>query len=187
MHNRKSMNSKIVIISGTNRRASNSRRVANHLAGIYSKLKVPVTVLDLAEIPSACFNPDCYDDIPVEAKPFTDAIMSASGLHIVTPEYNGGAPGALKWFIDLLPFPIAFEGRAVAFVGVASGEWGGLRPVEQLQQIFGYRNANQYPKRVFIRELEEKLDDNGGLKDEDIAKRLADQVDGFVAFVARFQ
>ena len=181
------MNSNIIIISGTNRRASNSRRVANHLAGVYAKLNVPVEVLDLADIPSSSFNPDCYDEIPPEAKPFTDAIMSAAGLHVVTPEYNGGAPGALKWFIDLLPFPVAFEGRPVAFVGVASGEWGGLRPVEQLQQIFGYRNANQFPKRVFIRELEDKLDGNGGFKDEDITSRLAEQAKGFVEFIGRFK
>lgn len=180
------MKSNIVIISGTNRRASNSRRVANHLAGVYSKLNVPARVLDLAEIPSSSFNPDCYDEIPPEAKPFTDAIMSATGLHLLVPEYNGGMPGALKWFIDLLPFPMAFEGRPVAFVGLASGEWGGLRPVEQLQQIFGYRNAHQFPKRVFIRELEDKLDDNGGFKDEDIGNRLTEQAQGFAEFISRF-
>src|SRR2546427_6647122 len=125
------MNSNIVIISGTNRRNSNSRRVANHFAGIYIKLGVPTKILDLAEIPSSSFNPDCYDEIPSEAKPFTDLVMEAAGLVVCVPEYNGGAPGALKWFIDLLPFPQAFEGRPVVFVGLAAGEWGGLRPVEQ--------------------------------------------------------
>lgn len=181
------MNTNIVIISGTNRRNSNSRRVANHLAGVYSKLNVPVKILDLADIPSSSFNPDCYDEIPPAAKPFTDLVMEAAGLVVCVPEYNGGAPGALKWFIDLLPFPQAFEGRPVAFVGIAAGEWGGLRPVEQLQQIFGYRNAAQFPKRVFIRELDDKLDSNGGFKDEDIANRLAEQAKGFVEFISRFE
>lgn len=177
----------ITIISGTNRRNSNSRRVANHIADTYSKLNVSVKILDLAEIPASAFNPDAYDEIPPEAKPFTDAIMSSAGLHVITPEYNGSFPGALKWFIDLLPFPVAFEGRPVAFVGVAAGEWGGLRPVEQIQQVFGYRNAMQFPKRVFIREVEDKLNGNGNIKDEEIASRLAEQAKGFVEFVRQLK
>ena len=31
-----------------------------------------------------------------------------------------------------------------------AGIWGALRPVEQLQAIFGYRNAYLYPERVFL-------------------------------------
>jgi chromate reductase len=89
----------------------------------------------------------------------------------------------LKWWIDLLPFPQSFEGRPVAFVGIAAGEWGGLRPVEQLQQVFGYRNALQFPKRVFIREVENKLDANGILTDGEVADRLATQAKGFAEFV----
>jgi NAD(P)H-dependent FMN reductase len=181
------MNTNITIISGTNRRNSNSRRVANYLAETYAKLDVSTRIVDLAEIPASAFNPDAYDEIPPEAKSFTDAIMSSAGLHVITPEYNGSFPGALKWFIDLLPFPIAFEGRPVAFVGVAAGEWGGLRPVEQIQQVFGYRNAMQFPKRVFIREVEDKLDGNGSFKDEEIASRLAEQAKGFVEFVRQLK
>ena len=181
------MNTNIVIISGTNRRNSNSILVANYLAGIYANLDATAKVVDLTEIPSSSFNPDCYDEIPSETKPFADAIMNAAGLHVVTPEYNGGPPGALKWFIDLLPFPQAFEGRPVAFVGIAAGEWGGLRPVEQLQQIFSYRNAVQFPKRVFVREVEDKLDGNGGFKNEDITNRLAEQAKGFVEFIRRIK
>ena len=112
-------------------------------------------------------------------------MMDAAGLHVVTPEYNGAYAGALKWWIDLLPFPQSFEGRPVAFVGVAAGEWGGLRPVEQLQQVFGYRNAIQYPKRVFIREVEDKLDANGILTDAEVADRLAAQAKGFAEFILR--
>jgi NAD(P)H-dependent FMN reductase len=63
------------------------------------------------------------------------------------------------------------------------GEWGGLRPVEQLQQVFGYRNALQFPKRVFIREVEDKLDANGILTDGEVADRLATQAKGFAEFV----
>ena len=78
--------------------------------------------------------------LPMRKKPaafarFSSAILTSDGVHLVTPEYNGGAPGVLKYFIDMLKFPEAFEQRPVAFTGLAAGQWGALRPVEQLAAI----------------------------------------------------
>ena len=72
-------------------------------------------------------------------------VLDAAGLHVVTPEYNGSFPGVLKYFIDMLKFPESFDRKPVAFLGEAAGTWGGLRSVEQLQMIFGYRNATSSP------------------------------------------
>ena len=36
------------------------------------------------------------------------------------------------------------------FTGLSAGVWGALRPIEQLQAIFGYRNACLFPERVFM-------------------------------------
>ena len=49
----------------------------------------------------------------------------------------------------MLKFPESFEKRPVCFTGLGAGIWGALRPVEQLQAIFGYRNAYLFPERVF--------------------------------------
>ena len=94
-------------------------------------------------------------------------------------------PGVLKHFLDLLPFPEALEARPVAFVGVAAGQWGALRPVEQLQQVFGYRNAHAYPVRVFLPQVHRLLDESGEFRDAALAERLAAQAAGFVAFARR--
>ena len=69
---------------------------------------------------------------------------------VVVPEYNGSFPGILKYFIDLLPFPESFDCRPVSYVGVSAGQWGALRAVEQLQLVFGYRNAYVHPPRTFL-------------------------------------
>jgi len=58
-------------------------------------------------------------------------VLMAAGLHVVLPEYNGSYPGVLKYFIDMLKFPESFENKPAAFVGVANGQWGALRAVEQ--------------------------------------------------------
>ncbi len=177
----------ITLISGTNRPGSNTRKIAAQLEEIYAELKVPLRVLDLAELPPEIFFPASYAEKPKSFQPFADAVLQSAGLHVVTPEYNGGLPGVLKYFIDMLKFPESFERRPVCFTGVAAGIWGALRPVEQLQAIFAYRNAHLYPERVFLPQINNLLDASGRLKDADLLGRLKAQADGFTDFVERLK
>ena len=173
----------ITMIVGTNRPDSNTRQVANHIEEIYTALKMPLRVIDLAKLPPEIFSPASYAEKPKAFHPFADAVLEASGLVVVTPEYNGSVPGILKYFIDMLKFPESFEKRPVCFVGLAAGLWGALRPVEQLQAIFGYRNAHIYPERVFLPQVNNLLDDAGRLKSQEILDRLKAQAEGFIEFV----
>ena len=177
----------LTLIIGTNRPGANSRKVGRRIEGIYESIGEQVRVLDLADLPAEIFHPSAYAEKPEAFSVFTDAVLNASGLHVVTPEYNGGFPGVLKYFIDMLPFPESFEARPVAFTGVAAGRFGALRPVEQLQQIFGYRNAYLYPGRVFIMGVDSVLNESGEIADADIAERLRGQAEGFAAFARRFR
>jgi NAD(P)H-dependent FMN reductase len=177
----------IVIISGTNRPGSNTRKVTAHIEAIYQKLGVKHHLLDLAALPPEIFAPTSYAEKPAGFAQFTDVILAADGLVVVTPEYNGGIPGVLKYFIDMLPFPESFERRPVCFVGLAAGMWGALRPVEQLQAIFGYRNAHIYPVRVFLPDIRDALDDNGAFKDYALRKRLEKQAAGFIEFTRKLE
>ena len=173
----------ITLLIGTNRPGSNARKVGRHLEDMYAELKVPLHVLDLADLPAEIFSPASYAEKPKSFLPFSEAILKASGLHVVTPEYNGVMPGVLKYFIDMLKFPESFLHRPVCFIGEAAGIWGALRPVEQLQAIFGYRNAYIYPERVFLAGINGLLDPSGRLNDADLLLRLRQQVEGFVGFV----
>ena len=177
----------ITLIVGTNRPGSNTRKVARSLEDIYAELKVPLHVLDLAQLPAEIFLPESYAAKPKSFHPFADAILRASGLHVVTPEYNGGIPGVLKYFIDMLKFPESFERRPVCFTGLSTGAWGGLHPVEQLQGVFGYRNAYLYPERVFLPAVRELIADQDRLVHPELLKRLRKQAEGFVGFVERMQ
>ena len=175
----------LTLIIGTNRPGSNSRKVGTVIEGIYSALGVPLKIVDLAQLPPEIFSPSAYGTKPASFAPFSDAILQAEGIILVTPEYNGGMPGVLKYFIDMLKFPESFEQRPVCFVGVAAGMWGALRPVEQLQMIFGYRNAFLYPERVFLPRIGDAMDERGAFKDADLTDRLKSQAEGFIDFVER--
>jgi chromate reductase, NAD(P)H dehydrogenase (quinone) len=177
----------ITLIVGTNRPGSNTRKVAAHIEEIYAELNVPLHVLDLAKLPPEIFSPGSYAEKPKSFQPFADAVLQSAGLHVVTPEYNGSVPGVLKYFIDMLKFPESFEQRPVCFTGLAAGIWGALRPVEQLQAIFGYRNAHVFPARVFLPQIHNLLDDSGKIKDAELMARLKSQADGFAEFVEKLK
>jgi len=173
----------ITLLVGTNRPGSNTRKVAANIEEIYAGLKVSLRVLDLAQLPPEVFSPSSYAEKPKAFHPFADAVLQSSGLHVVTPEYNGSVPGVLKYFIDMLKFPESFEHRPVCFTGLAAGIWGALRPVEQLQAIFGYRNAHIFPERVFLPQINNLLDANGRIKDAELLKRLKSQAEALVGLV----
>jgi chromate reductase len=177
----------LTLIIGTNRPGNNTTKVAKHVVETYASLKVPLHVLDLGKLPPEIFSPSSYAQKPASFHHFAQTILDSDGLIVVTPEYNGSIPGILKYFIDMLKFPESFEKRPVCFIGLSAGIWGALRPIEQLQQIFGYRNAFIYPERVFLHRINEVLDDNGGLTDPEYFARLKLQAEGYIDFVQRLK
>jgi chromate reductase, NAD(P)H dehydrogenase (quinone) len=179
------MSKSILIISGTNRPGSNAIRVSNVLQAHYAKHGVAAEVLDLNKLPADAFAPESYGSKPASVQALQKQVLAASGLHVVVPEYNGSFPGALKYFIDLLKFPESFERKPVAFVGEAAGAWGGLRAVEQLQHVFGYRNAHVYPVRVFITAVHTRFDAAGNFTDAELSGRLGEQCAGFAEFISK--
>jgi chromate reductase len=172
----------ILVLSGTNRPASNTLKIAKLVLEQYRQQKLEAELYDLADMSPAVFLPTVYASKPPEFAAIQQQVLDSAGLHVITPEYNGSFPGILKYFIDLLKFPQSFDRKPVAFVGISDGAFGGLRPVEQLQMVFGYRNAHVYPDRVFIAGIKHKLDAQGMLNDPALAERLAKQTHGFARF-----
>lgn len=176
----------IEVIAGTNRPGSNSLKVAKIIVSMYQDLGREVQLLSLADIPQEIFNPSSYAEKPASFAPFANRILVADGLHVVVPEYNGSFPGVMKYFIDMLKFPESFEHRCVAFTGLAAGIWGAFRSVEQLQMIFGYRNAYIMPERIWIPGINQKWNSEGtALAEDSLTQRLRDQVAQFADFVAK--
>lgn len=154
----------IEVISGTDRPGSYSLKVANYVAGVYREYQQSVQVMDLAQLNLAdAAGGNYYQGAKGTFKEAEERVHRADGLVIIVPEYNGSYPGILKLFIDYWRYPSTFEHRPVAFVGLG-GRWGGLRPVEHLQQVMGYRNAYGFPQRVFLSNVknifkDEKVED----------------------------
>lgn len=171
------------IISGTDRPNSNALRVSRYLQKLYGREGVEAGILDLRDFPLEEAAGGKYGlDIPPIDK-FVSVATGSDGLVVVCPEYNGGYPGILKLFIDYMPFPGALEKKPVAFVGEATGAFGAMRAVEQLQQVMGYRHAHIFPERVFIPRINKNFDEEKGIKNDLQQQLLETQVKNFVRFV----
>ena len=183
----------ITIISGTNRAGSMSIKVAEKMQRIYNEIGATATLLDLAHLPADIFTPTVYKEKPDSFTPFQQAILDADGLLFVVPEYNGSYPGILKYFIDMWKYPESFENRCVAYIGVAAGQWGGLRSVEHLQGVMGYRNAFQFNERVFVNNIYKRWDwETSAIKkmhdqEFDIEDLLLNQSRNFVAYCQKIR
>jgi NAD(P)H-dependent FMN reductase len=171
------------IISGTDRPKSWALKLSKYISNIYTQKNIDAEVISLEDFPLADVVGGKYGKEIPSIKKFRDPILNADALIFVIPEYNGGFPGILKMFIDYLPFPGAFEKMPMAFIGEASGAFGALRSVEQFQMIANYRNALQFPERVFIPRVSKEFDPETGLKDEFKQKLLDSQVENFIKFV----
>ncbi len=173
----------IEIVSGTNRPNSNTIKVAKFVVEIFREIKAEVDLLDLAHLDlKDLADGEYYKGPQGTYLKAVDRMQKARGVLFVVPEYNGSYPGALKLFIDYWRYPQTFENRPIAFVGLGS-RWGGLRPVEHLQQVFGYRNGYIFPQRVFLTHIKDTFKD-GKVTDPLVHDLLKIQARDFLKFIA---
>ena len=174
----------IEIVVCTNRKASNSEKMANLVLQKMTNENAKAQILNLQDLDWSEVSKNQYgsDNTPESFKPFIDRVNKSEGLYLICPEYNGSFPGVIKTFIDHWSYPESFEKRAVCFMGLG-GMFGGLRPVEHLQQVFGYRNSFIFPERIFLQNVWSLIDENGEIKDKVIDDLLNTQVHCFIRFI----
>jgi len=119
----------IPVLLGTNRKERMSVHVAKWVIGQMEKRpEIRTRLFDVAEfnLPHDDYGQGLKNSFPE----WRDAMIQADGLVIVSPEYNHGYPGVLKAVLDLLL--AEYIHKAVAFVGVSAGPWGGTRGIEAM-------------------------------------------------------
>jgi len=167
----------IPVLLGTNRKERQSVHVAKWLVGqMEMRPEIRTRLFDVADfkLPHDDYGQGLKDSFPE----WRDAIIQADGLVLVTPEYNHGYPGVMKALLDLLLRE--YIHKAVAFVGVSAGPWGGTRVIEtllptarELGLAVTFTDLN-FPK------IERVFDAEGKLLDPLFEKRAAGFLDELV-------
>ena len=123
---------RLPVLLGTNRKERKSVFAAEWLVGEMQKRDdLETRLFDVADfdLPQHDYGQRIKDAFPE----WREVIVKADGLVIVSPEYNHGYPGPLKAVLDLLLRE--YVHKAVGFVGVSAGPWGGTRVIEAMVPI----------------------------------------------------
>lgn len=144
-------------------------------------------VLDISGVP--LFNVDLEAQVPEPVARFQEAIASADGVLIVTPEYNAGPAGVTKNLVDWASRPsraAVLARKPVAIMGATRGNWGTVRAQAQLRQTPSFIGAYDVKKpEVMVPQAPARFDEAGRLIDEATLARVRDTMAAFLDWIHR--
>ena len=165
------------VLLGTNRKDRNSVHPARWLVGeMQKRSEIETRLFDVSDfaLPQDDYGQGLKDLFPE----WRDAIIKADGLVIVAPEYNHGYPGILKAVLDLLLRE--YIHKAVAFVGVSAGPWGGARVIEAMVPMVRELGLAVTFSDLNFPKVQRTFDPEGKLLDPAFEKRAQDFLDELV-------
>lgn len=132
------MSFKIVTLCGSLRQSSFNQSLLGALPALAPADWTFQSLAGLGDMP--LYNQDIeeHDGFPGPVQRMAEAIRSADGLVIATPEYNYGPPGVLKNAIDWLSRveDQPFEGKPVSLMSASPSPMGGIRGQMGLRPVF---------------------------------------------------
>ena len=159
----------IPLVLGTPRKNRESENVARWVHGkMEEREEIETQFFDVCdfELPRGEYGTEIAHVFPE----WRDAVIRADGLVIVTPAYNHGYPGTLKSVLDLLLKE--YIHKAVAFVTVSAGPWGGTRVSEALLPVVRELGLAVTFTDLQFPSVRSKFDEDGNLLDQAYEKRV---------------
>jgi chromate reductase, NAD(P)H dehydrogenase (quinone) len=165
----------ITIIAGTNRKGSNSKKVALQYQKLLTEKNIESKLLALED-----------EDVTVKNEHFAklekEYLLESDKYIFVIPEYNGSYPGALKMLIDNSDVAKVWPNKKALLVGVASGRAGNLRGLEHFTGSLMHMKVNVHFNRLPISSVHNLLNENAEITDAGNLKAINAQLDEFLIF-----
>jgi NAD(P)H-dependent FMN reductase len=111
------------------------------------------------------------------------AVKDATGVILATPEYHGGFASVMKLLIENLGFPSLLAGKPVALLGVAAGQIGAIKSLEQLRSVCSHVGAIVLLWPVSVAGVQRVFDAEGRCLDEGVEKRVRGVATGLLDYV----
>ena len=112
-----------------------------------------------------------------------NAVKGATGVILATPEYHGSFAAVMKLVIENLGFPSVLAGKPVALLGVAAGQIGAIKSLEQLRSVCSHVGAIVLPGPVSVAGVHKLFDEQGRCLDEAVEKRIRGVATGLLHYV----
>lgn len=173
----------ITIISGTNRKNSNSYKIARQYQGILKKKGVNSEIIDLEKLPDNFLGTALYENSGSNEsfRPIMDQMKSCEKFVFIVAEYNGSFPGILKLFIDALEFPGTLKDKKCAMVGLSSGVQGSALAMSHLTDIVNYLGMHVLAQKPKLMSIHDRMED-GKVIDKLGIQLLEEQAEALIKF-----
>ena len=154
---------KISIISGSHRQNSQSIKVGNHIEKtlLSNKLADETYLFSLAGNPLPLWDESIWEgdqDWKNILDPIAKELTSSDAFVIITPEYHGQVPAALKNFFLMWKHELSHKPALIVAVSSADG---GSYPVAELRMSSYKNNRLCYiPEHLILRNVESILNNN---------------------------
>lgn len=177
---------KIIGLSGSLRKGSYNTALLRSASKL-APAGVELEVWTVHGIPLYNEDEEAAAGIPAAVTKLKDAIASAQGLLLVTPEYNNSIPGVFKNAVDWLTRPPedigrVFGGKPVAVIGASPGGLGTtLSQAAWLPVLRTLGTKPWWEGRLIVSRAAKAFNGDGQLVDEKVKAQLKAFVEGFAA------
>lgn len=155
---------KIAVLVGSLRSGSINKMLTKSL----ESLAPAGTEFTYLNIDLPLFHQELEANLPVEITNLKNAIESADGILIITPEYNRSFPGVLKNAIDWASRPWghnSFKGKPVGITGISEGPTGTAQAQAQLRNVMIYLDTKLMGQPELYANLSYIFDENSNVID----------------------
>jgi NAD(P)H-dependent FMN reductase len=176
-----------LVMSGSGRAGSYNGRLAELAARAVENNGGTADRSRITDFPVPIYDGDleASEGSPAGAEAFRERLEATDAFILASPEYNASVPGSVKnlidWISRMRPHP--FHQRQVLIMSASPSMAGGNRGLWALRMPLEHLGARVYPDMFSLAAAHGAFDDDGKLLEDPLAKRLDDNVAGFMELV----
>ncbi len=167
----------VTIISGTNRKHSNTSKIASEYQLILREKGIEAELLSLEDLDLMHYN-TAFETIENEI------LIPTTHFIIISPEYNGSFPGVLKMLFDTSRSHEIWFHKKALLTGVATGRAGNLRGMDHLADVLNYMKITVHPNKLPISAVNSVVGNDGKIIDNYTLKAINQQLDEFILWAS---
>lgn len=178
---------RILVFSASLRQESLNTRLARLVADAVERSGAVADLGSMREFDCPSYDGDVEtsDGLPPGAQALRERIEASDAFVVVSPEYNGSMPGALKNVVDWVSRvrPQPFNARHALLLSASPSMVGGNRSLWALRVPLEHLGVRVYPDMYSLAQAHTAFTEDGRLTDERRQSRLDDTVAGFLDLV----
>lgn len=173
----------IALLLGSVREGRKTDRVARYLLEQLQQTgRVNATLLDLQAEPLPMFASRWKEQPNADPnlKKYSDALHTADGIVLISPEYHGSYTGVLKNAVD--HFWDEFKRKPMGVVSTGAGKMGGINGSTEMQNLILSLGAFPMPYKLLVPFVKEAFDEEATPLRDDMGPAVEKFVNEFVWF-----